>query len=140
MSMISEQVKRLRKLANQWKHNDVAGCNLIFEAADTIEALSAKVRNADKSTWNISQNDFGTLCICAIRYCHGRKTYMPSLVMEIVGKHLTELSDRDIKVMYDDCRFMNPSDYGDEAIDKPDWLLWEKKLKEELKRREDGEA
>ena len=47
MSMISEQVKRLRKLANQWKHNDVAGCNLIFEAADTIEALSAKVRAAD---------------------------------------------------------------------------------------------
>ena len=48
MSMISEQVKRLRKLANQWKHNDVAGCDLIFEAADTIEALSAKVRAADK--------------------------------------------------------------------------------------------
>ena len=48
MSMISEQVKRLRKLANQWKHNDVAGCNLIFEAADTIEALSAKVRAADR--------------------------------------------------------------------------------------------
>lgn len=50
MSMISEQVKRLRKLANQWKHNDVAGCNLIFEACDTIEALSAKVRAADRPT------------------------------------------------------------------------------------------
>ncbi len=49
MSMISEQVKRLRKLANQWKHNDVAGCNLIFEAADTIEALSAKVREQNFS-------------------------------------------------------------------------------------------
>ena len=50
MSMISEQVKRLRKLANQWKHNDVAGCNLIFEAADTIEALSAKARASDRPT------------------------------------------------------------------------------------------
>ena len=136
MSMISEQVKRLRKLANQWKHNDVAGCNLIFGAADTIEALSAKVRNADKSTWNISKNDFGTLCICAIRYCHGRRTYMPRLVMDIVGQHLAELSDRDIKVMYDDCRFMNLSDYGDEVIDKPNRLLWEKKLREEVRRRE----
>lgn len=48
--MISEQVKRLRKLANQWKHNDVAGCNLIFEACDTIEALSAKARAADRPT------------------------------------------------------------------------------------------
>ena len=42
--------------------------------------------------------------------------------------------------MYDDCRFMNPLDYGDEVIDKPDWLLWEKKLKQEVRRREDGEA
>ena len=50
MSMISEQVKRLRKLANQWKHNDVAGFNLIFDACDTIEALSAKVRAADRPT------------------------------------------------------------------------------------------
>lgn len=43
MSMISEQVKGLRKLGNQWKRNDVAGCNLIFDAADTIETLSAKL-------------------------------------------------------------------------------------------------
>ena len=136
MSMISEQVKGLRKLANQWKHNDVAGFNLIFDACDTIEALSAKVRNTD----NISQDDFGTLCICAIRYCHGRRTYITRLVMDIIGKHLSELSDKDVKVMYDDCRFMNLSDYGDEAIDKPNWLLWEKKLKEEVRRREDGEA
>lgn len=50
MSMISEQVKGLRKLANQWKHNDVAAFNLIFEACDTIEALSAKVRAADRPT------------------------------------------------------------------------------------------
>ena len=84
----------------------------------------------------IRQEDFATICICAIRYCHGRKTYMPSLVMEIVGRHLSELSDRDIKVMYDDCRFMNLSDYGDEVIDKPNWLLWEKKLKEEVGRRQ----
>lgn len=45
MSMISEMVVRLRKLADQWRHNDVAGCNLIDDAANTIEELSAKVRN-----------------------------------------------------------------------------------------------
>lgn len=84
----------------------------------------------------IKPEDFGTLCICAIRYCHGRKTYMPVLVQEIVGKHLTELSDRDIKVMYDDCRFMNPSDYGDGVMGKSEWLLWKKTLKKELERRE----
>lgn len=85
----------------------------------------------------IDEENFATLCICAIRYCHGRKTYMPRLVMDIIGQHLLELSDKDIRVMYNDCRFMNLADYGDEIIDKPDWLLWEKKLKTELKRRED---
>ena len=83
----------------------------------------------------IRQEDFATLCICAARYCRGRKTYMPRLVMEIIGKHLAELSDRGIKVMYDDCRFMNLSDYGDEVIDKPDWLRWEKILRKEIERR-----
>lgn len=83
----------------------------------------------------LSQEDLGTLCICAVRYCHGRKTYMPSLVQEIVCNCMDELSDRDVKVMYDDCRFMNAADYGDEVIDKPDWLLWEKALSKELKRR-----
>ena len=89
---------------------------------------------------DMEQRDFATLCICAVRYCHGRKTYLPSLVMEIVGRHLSELSDRDIKVMYNDCRSMTPREYGDEVIDKPNWLLWEKKLKEEVRRRGDGEA
>ena len=84
---------------------------------------------------NISQKDFGTLCICAIRYCHGRKTYMPSLVQEIVGSQLEELSNGTINIMLDDCRFMNAADYGDEMIDKPSWLKWEHTLRKELKRR-----
>ena len=83
----------------------------------------------------IDKENFATLCICAIRYCHGRKTYMPSLVMDIIGQHLSELSDRDVRIMYNDCRFMNPTDYGDEVIGRSEWLLWEKTLKKELKRR-----
>lgn len=51
--MISEQVKGLRKLGNQWKHNGVAGYNLILDACDTIEALSAKLaaHNLGKGEW-----------------------------------------------------------------------------------------
>jgi len=89
---------------------------------------------------NIDKEKFATLCICAIRYCHGRRTYITRHVMDIIGQHLSELSDSNVRIMYNDCRFMNPSDYGDEVIDKPDWLLWEKKLREEVRRREDGEA
>lgn len=83
----------------------------------------------------ISQEDFGTLCICALRYCHGRRTYMPSLVQMIVGSHLKELSDKDIGVMVDDSDFIKRYDlYGDEC-DKVDWLKWEEKVRAEQAKR-----
>lgn len=86
----------------------------------------------------ISQDDFGTLCICALRYCHGRRTYMPGLVQEIVGEHLHSLSDKDIKAMVDDCHFQRDMElYGDEC-DKVDWLKWEQKVQAEMRLR--GEA
>lgn len=50
-------------------------------------------------------DDFGILAICAIRYCHGRQTYMPNLVQGIIRQHLRELSDQDLTVMIDDCDF-----------------------------------
>lgn len=85
---------------------------------------------------NISQDDFGTLCICAIRYCQGRQTYMPLLVQGIVREHFSELSDRDINVMLDDCKFQEQMNlYGDPNIDKPDWIRWRKDLEKEQERR-----
>ena len=85
---------------------------------------------------DISQDDFGTLCICAIRYCHGRQTYMPSFIQGIVRSHFKDLSDRDIDVMVEDCEFQRTMDlYGDEKIDKPGWLQFEIDLKEERAKR-----
>ena len=89
-------------------------------------------------TYKLKQDDFGTLCICAIRYCQGRQTYMPSLVREIIAPHLSELSDKDIQVMINDCSYQRRYDlYGDEWIDKKGWLDWEQLLIQEQKRRND---
>ena len=86
--------------------------------------------------FNINQEDFGALCVCALRYCHGRQTYMPGLIREIVEKPLSEISDKDIVVMQKDCDFQRRFDlYGDEKIDKPGWLEWEKILETEMERR-----
>ena len=84
----------------------------------------------------IDQDDLGVLCVCAIRYCHGRETYMPGLVQTIVRKHLSELSNRDVSVMLRDCEFQREMKlWGDERIDKPGWIKWEETLKEEAERR-----
>lgn len=86
-----------------------------------------------------SQEEYGTLAICAIRYCHGRQTYMPSLVMGILEPHLSELTDKDLAVMIEDCDFQERMRlYGDEHIDKPGWIAWKNRLLKEKRRREDG--
>lgn len=85
---------------------------------------------------DITKEDFGTLCVCAIRYCFGRQSYMPSLVQGICGAYLKELSDKDIIVMVEDCEFQERMQlYGDKVIDKPGWLAWRDKVLAEKKRR-----
>lgn len=85
---------------------------------------------------NISRKDFATLCICAIRYCQGRRTYMPSLVQDIIRSHFGDIPDTDLEVMLWDCNFQRMMNlYGDEQIDKPGWLKWEQDLKDEIRRR-----
>lgn len=61
---------------------------------------------------------------------------MPSLVQGIVREHFSELSDRDIQVMLDDCKFQEQMNlYGDPNIDKPDWIRWKNDLIAERNRR-----
>lgn len=85
----------------------------------------------------LSQDDFATLAICAIRYCHGRQTYMPDLVRGIIRPHLSDLSGKNLGVMIEDCGYQGQMKlYGDERIDKPGWLKWADELKAEKERRE----
>lgn len=85
---------------------------------------------------NITQESFGTLAICAIRYCQGRQTYMPDLVRSIVAPHLPEISDNDLGTMIEDCDFQERMNlFGDERIDKPGWIRWRELLEAERNRR-----
>lgn len=85
----------------------------------------------------LEKDDFGTLAICAIRYCHGRQTYMPDLVQGIIRPRLKELSDKDLTVMIEDCDFQERMHlYGDERIDKPGWIKWRNEIEAEIRRRQ----
>ena len=72
-------------------------------------------------TIDIDQRDFGTLCVCALRYCHGRQSYMPRLVQQIVMEHFKDLSDRDLKVIAEDERYQSDLNLWGNACDKMDW-------------------
>ena len=89
---------------------------------------------------NISQEDFGTLCVCALRYCHGRQTYMPSLVQQIVMAHLKDLSYWDLKVITDDEQLQEDMNLWGATCDKADWKNFYQKLREEQTERENNET
>lgn len=88
---------------------------------------------------NVTAEDFGTLAICAIRYCQGRQTYMFDLVSSIIAPHLHDISDKDLGVMIEDCEFQERMDlFGDKRIDMPGWIRWRELLEAEKQRRSKG--
>ena len=70
---------------------------------------------------DISQEDLGVLCVCALRYCHGRRTYMPSLVQGIVRRHFADLMERDLVTIAADEKFQADMNLWGDDCDKVDW-------------------
>lgn len=84
----------------------------------------------------VDSQDFGTICVCALRYAMGRETYMPSLVRDFVRPLLPKLDRKTLVVMAQDCEFQaRYGNYGHERIDKPGWIRWKQEVNEELERR-----
>ena len=83
-----------------------------------------------------TDEDFGTICVCAVRYCFGRQTYMPSLVQDFVRRNFKYLNDNELKVIVDDINFAERINWlGDERIDKPGWLKFRERINYELEKR-----
>lgn len=80
-----------------------------------------------------NDENFGTICVCAVRYALGRRTYMPSIVQEFVGSNIDQIDNNSLAVMHSDVK--SASNYGDDLIDRPDWMLFQSKLEEELAKR-----
>lgn len=79
-------------------------------------------------------DDFGAVLNCAVRYCLGRRTYMPDLVASwIRGNCKGILTNRTLSTMiYDIESFGNngPEAYGDDC-DRETWMKFLQWLKEE---------
>ena len=89
---------------------------------------------------DISQEDFGTLCICALRYCHGRRTYMPSLVQGIVRAHFGDLSERDLRAIADDKKFQSDMDLFGDPYDRLDWEKFYEALEKHMSEKGSADA
>ena len=44
-------------------------------------------------------DDFCDICICAVRYSLGRRTYMPSIVTSYISKHIDKFNDSKLSIL-----------------------------------------
>lgn len=85
---------------------------------------------------NMSEDDLGILFICAVRYCLGRKTYMPSMIQGIVLGNIKQVSKQDLIIIRNDVQDAARDNYlGSEYIDAPGWKLFMDKISEEIESR-----
>lgn len=73
----------------------------------------------EKPLIDLSDDDFGAVVNCAIRYCLGRRTYMPGLVCGYVKPLLPYLNEKTLCCMERDIR--EAPSYGDEC-DLDTWM------------------
>lgn len=77
--------------------------------------------------------NFGAVLICAVRYCIGRQSYMPELVMDKIMPWIPMLSIQTLRCFERDIE--EADNLGDEKIDAPRWRVFLCDVKAEIKRR-----
>ena len=84
-------------------------------------------------TIEIDKN-FETILLCAVRYAIGRRTYIPSLVIDYITPLLPYLSEDVLKLIANEItgHYTYEGALGDEKIDKPYWIHFIRKIRLEI--------
>lgn len=92
--------------------------------------------NNKKPNINPTDDYFGTVLNCAIRYSLGRQTYMPHLVMDFARPLLPYLSDKTLWCMSRDIKEVETyGGYGSPVIDEPKWKAFLRDVDVEIDKR-----
>ena len=118
-----------------------------------IETMQWKMREAGTSDWNRCldeverfirefpqvggveiNKDFETILLCAVRYAIGRKTYIPSLVIDYITPLLPYLSENTLRLIANEITEHDTYEgsLGDEKIDRPYWEQFLRKIRLEM--------
>lgn len=78
--------------------------------------------------------NFETVLLCAVRYAIGRRTYIPSLVIDYITTLLPYLSEDVLKLIANEITEHDTYEgsLGDEKIDKPYWIEFLRKIRLEM--------
>ena len=117
-----ETVKKIAKALN-------VGWSMLCDEDDYEQALDH------------TNDDFGAVCNCAVRYCLGRRSYMPSLVCRYIISLLPELTDKTLDCFERDIaeRKRTGFNFGD-SCDYETWDAFYKAVCKEIERRKGNES
>lgn len=85
-----------------------------------------------------TNDDFGAICNCAVRYCLGRRTYMVGLVTQYLSKHLPEMDDKTLYCFKRDIEkhIEYGCDMGDD-FDREEWHSFLASVRMEIENRKE---
>lgn len=118
------------------------GVNKETRLAKFAEALQCSVNDlrsdAPKGMVYPTNDDFGAVCDCAVRYCLGRRSYMPSLVCRYIISLLPNLTDNTLDCFERDIaeRKRTGFDFGD-SCDYETWDAFYKAVCKEIEGRKE---
>lgn len=122
------------------KH-DVKKETRLIKFAKALECSVDDLRSdAPKGMVETTSDDFGAVCNCAVRYCLGRRSYMPSLVCGYITPLLPELTDKTLDCFERDIAECKRTgfDFGD-SCDYETWDAFYKAVCREIERRKNCE-
>ena len=78
--------------------------------------------------------DLEAILVCAVRYAIGRKSYMPSLVIDYITPLLPHLSDNTLRLIANEITEYEAYEggLGDEKIDRPYWKQFLREIRLEI--------
>lgn len=81
---------------------------------------------------DVSDDDFGTVLNCAVRYACGRYTYMPGIVIGVIKPLLNELSEKTLRCMERDIRKADRYGYNG---NKQEWMELLREIQDVMEKR-----
>ena len=67
-----------------------------YAVQDKASELGAEVSYLNDAEKLFGDDEFGTICLCAVRYSLGRMTCMPTLVQDYIKRHKSCVSDGEL--------------------------------------------
>lgn len=116
---------------------DVKKETRLIKFAKALECSVDDLRSdAPKGMVEPTSDDFRAICNCAVRYCLGRRSYMPSLVCRYIISLLPKMTDKTLDCFERDIaeRKRTGFDFGD-SCDYETWDVFYKAVCNEIERR-----